>query len=540
MGKKDELKPKSPVVEFVREHRGLCIVMLASALMFCAGTVFLGTGVSDYVTSERQSVVVAGINSLSAGKMPEASNFFMRASSDKDPLALAYLAWTQCYNGDFESAAKSATEAMRAQGGKYVYEIMGDLSLLGFGSAKGAAAAETYFSEAISVLPKKDRASAARAIYDRAMRLCQSFEDYKIIVNDACAKDSANALMRRGDMEFLGEGQVLSPKSAFMSWSSASAAGLVEASVRIAASKWYGYGMQRDMSGAYELFKNAARSGDPLALYDMGLISLRGNFNDAVNQGFTYLRASADRGFGPAISAVAILSLDAGMEQRDLENAYRLFRNAYEKGDITGALFYAFMTYCGIGCPESDQDLAFSIMYEVRRGNTDRASEFYDFMLKGLEPEHRVEALQQMVALCASQFYGEISFDSGDPAATVYHSNKLKDKDLYFTKVTDDESVTYDERKQLGNNCSVDESAPGEALLDGKPLMSQSFTTILSVYNPTSGVKPFEPEVITGFKSALPVLPKSYKRFHIDLDYINAKLGVEGFTIDEDGKVHRH
>ncbi|MGN0909456.1 MAG: hypothetical protein ACI4NA_07515, partial [Succinivibrio sp.] len=262
-GKDKEEKAPSHLRAFVSAHRTFLAVSLAAAVMFSAGTVFLGTGVSGYVASGRESVIVAGINSLSDGKIPEANNFFIKAAADGDPLALAYLSWVECSRGDFQRASEHATQAMRKQGGRYVYEIMGDLALLGFGSAKGAAAAETYFRKAADELPQSDRRDALRSIFDRAMGLCQTFEDYKVIVADACDLDSAEGLVRRGDMEFLGEGQVLSPKSAYMSWTAAAAAGVVEGSVRSAACKWYGYGMDRDMLGAYEIFSAAARYGDP-------------------------------------------------------------------------------------------------------------------------------------------------------------------------------------------------------------------------------------------------------------------------------------
>lgn len=67
--------------------------------------------------------------------------------------------------------------------------------------------------------------------------------------------------------------------------------------------------------------------------------------------------------------------------------------------------------------------------------------------------------------------------------------------------------------------------------MSGKPLLSQSFAEILEVYNPTSGAMPFEPGTVTGFKPALPKLPPEYDRYGIDLSYVNAKLGVEGFSL---------
>ena len=459
----------------------------------------------------------------------------MKASADGDPLALAYLSWVECSRGDFQRASEHATAAMRKQGGRYVYEIMGDLALLGYGSAKGAAAAETYFAKAVADVDPKDRAEASRAIYDRAMGLCQSFEDYKVIVADACARDSANGLLRRGDMEFLGEGQVISPKSAYMSWSAASAAGVMEGSVRVAAAKWYGYGMERDMPGAYDLFSTAARAGDPVAMYDMGLITLRSNAANAIDRGFSYLRAAADRGYGPAISAAAILSLDAGTDSQGLKNAYQLFRRAYRAGDYTGSLFYAFMTYAGIGCAEPDHDLAFSIMFEVRRSTGDQASDFYDYMLAGVKPEEQMRALGQMVSLCASQLYGEVFFDDGDPVAKVYKSIPASDRTIYYRPISSDPSVTEDDRERFGNSCSGTVTRPGTVLINGKPLISQSFAELLEVYNPTSGAMAFEPGTVTTFMPALPALPPEYARYGIDLPYVNAKLGVEGFSLKNDG-----
>jgi TPR repeat protein len=519
-----------PLRSFVSRHKAFTAVSLAALAMFSAGTVFLGSGVSSYVESGRESVIIAGLDTLSHGKIPEAKNFFIKAATDGDPLALAYLSWIECSRGDFKQASEHAVEAMRRHGGKYVYEIAGDLAILGYGSAKGAAAAESYFSKAADGLPADRRAEAARGIYERALELCQSFEDYKVLVSDACDRNAPHGLLRCGDMEFLGEGQVLSPKSAYMSWTSAADAGLVEGTVRAAAAKWYGYGMERDMQAAYGMFKTAAQKGDPVANYDMGLITLRSNSPAAIKRGFEYLHKSADLGYGPAISAVAILSLDAGTDKEGLKNAYRLFRRAYRAGDHTGSLFYAFMTYSGIGGADPDHDRAFSIMYEVHRDSGRRTSSFYEYLLSGMKGADEMAVLKQMVSLCASQLYGEMSFDDGDPAAAAYKQKHVMDSGIYYRPLSGDPSVSAEDRERFGNSCAGSIKKPGTVLVGGKPLISQSFAEVLEMYNPTSGAKRFEPAAVTGFKPALPELPSEYDHYKIDLQALNAKLGVKGLA----------
>ncbi|MGN0908203.1 MAG: hypothetical protein ACI4NA_01160, partial [Succinivibrio sp.] len=258
------------------------------------------------------------------------------------------------------------------------------------------------------------------------------------------------------------------------------------------------------------------------------------NASNAIDRGFSFLHAAADRGYGPAISAAAILSLDAGTDKQGLQDAYRLFKRAYRAGDLTGSLFYAFMTYSGIGCPEPDRDLAFSVMFEVRRDNGEKVSDFYDYMLQGVKPADQMAALRQMVSLCASQLYGELSFDDGDPAAAAYRAKPASERNIYYRPISSDPSVTNEDRKRFGNSCNGTVTDPGTVLINGKPMSSLSFASILEIYNPTSGAAPFEPGTVMGFMPALPELPPEYDRYRIDLPYVNAKLGVKGFSVKKE------
>ncbi len=516
------------VVRLVKAHRTAALVGGACLVFFCSGTVFLASGVSEYVQSDHQSQVVAGVNAISRHDLPAAYSFFTRAAEDKDPLAYSYLAWIEASRGNFEKAAEYGRQAMQFEGGSGVYEIMGDLALLGYGGTSGAPAAVYYFKKAAEAFPQKERGRRLVKILERALDLCQNLFDYEKIVNEAAKVSSPKGMLARGDLEFLGQNQPLSPKSALNSWSIAAANGIPAGTTRTAALRWYGYGAKRAMPGAAQLFRAASRAGDPVAMYDMGLITLRGNNPNFIESGFSYMRSAADHGYGPAISAVAILSLDAGTDETGISNAYGLFHKAWQIGDPTGAIFYALMTYTGSGLSEPDHETAYAIIYDMKQRKIPEVSGILDFV-SGAPDEKVEDAFRQLVTLCASQLYGEICFDDGDPAAAVYREAEKKsgERFVYYTPQRMDGSISPGYRLTLGNNFIRTISDPETVTVNGKKLLSPDFAKVLSVYNPTSGVAPFTPKAVPNFCAFLPRLPEDYAKYELDLTHIESTYGLD-------------
>ena len=58
----------------------------------------------------------------------------------------------------------------------------------------------------------------------------------------------------------------------------------------------------------------------------------------------------------------------------------------------------------------------------------------------------------------------------------------------------------------------------------GEPLLYPELYKILEMYNPTTGARPFMPQMIMKIDASLPKLPKYYDRFNLNLEGIENKL----------------
>ena len=107
------------------------------------------------------------------------------------------------------------------------------------------------------------------------IELCMNTQDYIRMVNEASNHGSKDALLYRGDIDFLGEENDVSPVSAAKSWGKARNLGILAAKSRLAGLYWHGYGVKRDYEKGLELYNDAAKQGDPVANYSLGLIDFR-------------------------------------------------------------------------------------------------------------------------------------------------------------------------------------------------------------------------------------------------------------------------
>ena len=60
--------------------------------------------------------------------------------------------------------------------------------------------------------------------------------------------------------------------------------------------------------------------------------------------------------------------------------------------------------------------------------------------------------------------------------------------------------------------------------ISGEPLLYPELYKILEMYNPTTGARPFMPQMIMKIDASLPKLPKYYDRFNLNLEGIENKL----------------
>lgn len=150
--KKDKGKVKEKfsvrLKNFIHNHRYL-LGVLGAIFVFVFGVVLVADGGYQYYRATRQSLVVAAIHSIEEGDIRKAQSLLMRAAANNTPEAYTYLAWISARSGNFTKALEYCRECAKHPGIYGGYEIMGYLSLLGYGHALGAGSAVYFFDEAL-------------------------------------------------------------------------------------------------------------------------------------------------------------------------------------------------------------------------------------------------------------------------------------------------------------------------------------------------------------------------------------------------------
>lgn len=537
----DEMRPLTdeelaPPESFFRKWRFLGSVALGALVMFSAGAYFLLNGVNGMLDSKEDVVFVEGMRALEENDLDTATNRFMTMLSkhQDDALVADYLAWVEARKGNFERSLYYARISISIPESYGSYELMGYLALLGYGKAVGAPAALYYFGEYIKTLPKDERADAMRQMLLRGLRLAQTRQDFVDLVNESTRWKLPRGMLVRGDLYFKGHGETLSPKSAIMFWNDALKAGDFKAINRLAITKWYGYGTDRDLPQAIELFQDAVSKGDPVACYNLGLIRLRNDDPQVSDNGYALIKRSASLHYGPAITATAILSLNLHADPESVEESYQLLAEATKRGDISGSILYAFMTYGGIGCQRPMVDKARAIFYELKRRHIGAVDGIYDYLTFAAmhEDAEVLDAFNQIITLCASQLYGELSFDDGDPFGQAYIMRNMNSNlTPYYKPTCKDPSLTEVEQKLMGRNYVCKFANAYNLKIRGRRLYSSEFTRILTHYNPTTDIEDFSPNVIDRITLPAPKLPDRFGRYNIDFVRINAWAEVPGYEI---------
>ena len=97
------------------------------------------------------------------------------------------------------------------------------------------------------------------------------------------------------------------------------------------------------------LYNDAAKQGDPVANYSLGLIDFRRSSN-LYDEGLRHMKNAAKKNYGPALTAVGVLALSQDRNNQKIINAVAdIFKQAYDCGDSTGAILYSLMLMNGEG-----------------------------------------------------------------------------------------------------------------------------------------------------------------------------------------------
>ena len=389
-------------------------------MIFLVSGVFIYQGISDYILQTKVSAVVSGLKALQDGDSRKAASVFKKATLNGNKTAAVYLSWIEAKRGNFKKALDFARISVEGDENKAAFEIMGDLALLGYGQATGAGPALFYFNELVKTYPEDKQEKKKRELVEAAISYSQKINDYIRLVNTAIASDSSIAKLKRGDIEFLGEDQVLSPSSAIKSWEDAERDGIAEALTRRGGLFWNGYGVDRDYDSAIKYYREASREGDPAATYALGLISLRVGLESSYSEAMNLFKEAARKNYAPAMTAIAVLGLTNKLDDKKaLANAATLFERAHELGDHTASIFYVLMLHNGEGI-DVDIDKALAILYDLKSLNLPAVDGMLSY-LTYINEKPLVPVFSQLVKLVHKQLCGEYHFSPGAYEGKVYH-----------------------------------------------------------------------------------------------------------------------
>ncbi len=489
-----------------------------TALVILA-TVLIYRGTAAYQKETRQAVIIMGLKSLEEGDVHKAETVFKKGAMDGSLVAAQYLAWLEAKQGHFNKALEYARKSTATNELFGAFEIMGDLALLGYGQAVGAGAAIFYYQEAAKAYPEYQQNFFYGRMIENAIDLCQSQSDYVRICNEAMRINSPKGSLIRGDIEFLGEDSNLSPASAMKNWLKAENGGLAAATTRRAGMQWNGYGTDRDYQQAIKLYQQADSNGDPAATYALGLILLRADQPDSAIKALRYFKRAAQAGYGPAMSAQAILTLNADRgNAKTAQAAFALFKTAHEKHDFTGSVFYSLMLYTGEGTGP-DAESALAVLYDLKGKQIKPVDGLLHYLTyysdKTLRP-----LFDQLIELTALQLKGDLHFLPGPTEGEPYHH--AAESLNYFTPPFKDASVDDSVKKLIGKNFIAKLDDPESLTVAGKPLMFTEMTDVLVQCEPSTGALAFLPQQVLRLDPALPPLPEEYSdsRYRMDVKAI--------------------
>ncbi len=531
-GKKKEKKAKDKtpfkvkLKNFAVKNK-LVLIILSIIILLCGGVSLIVTGYLEYNRATREAYVVSGMKAMEDGNFHKAQSLLLKATYLQAPEAYPFLAWLSAKSGNFTKALDYCRKAAQYPEIHGSYEIMGYLSLLGYGNAQGAGSALFFFDEAMkSYTPEylKDH-NPLLAMYEKSIFLCMNKNDYIRMVDEAQKKGSAIALLYRGDLDFLGEENDISPKSAAKSWEDAKNNGILEAQTRLASLLWYGYGKRRDYRTAMRYFEDAAKKHEPAANYSLGLIRLRQGKKTSYAEGMRYMKNAAKMNYGPALTAVGVNAIIRTKDFSKIASAAAdIFKQAYDCGDTTGGILYALMMMNGMGIA-TDQTEALSILYDLKTRGVESVGEMLKYFTYNTNVDTK-RVFQQAISLIYDQYMGKYNFAEGAPEARMYHEKKEGGVNLnyYVSQKDDRERYTDEFIADLGNNYVEKLDKPEDIEINGEKLLYPEISKILDMFNPTTGAKAFMPQVVMDISASMPKLPKEYDKYEIDFDMISSNF----------------
>lgn len=529
MADKKALKKPSLIFKIRRycKHNTIKVAFVALLSCLVIGSCLLTYGLVYYNSAQRQSYVVTGVKAMIDGNFHKAQSILLRAVKKKDaPEAYPFLAWISARTGNFNKALEYSRECAKYKNLYGAYEIMGNLALLGYGNAQGAGSAIFFYQEALKGYSPEyiQKYKPMLKFLERSIPYCMNVQDYIRIVDESLKEGSKVANLYRGDIDFLGLEHDLSPRSAMNYWVNAKNRGIIEAQSRIAGMLWHGYGVNRNIKKALELYEDSAKKDEPIANYSLGLIKFRQDKKTSYAEGLRHMKNAAKKNYGPALTAVGVMAYTHNYDRDPkIVNAVAdIFKQAYDCGDPTGGILYALMLNAGIGVPE-DYTAGLSLLYDIKNINEDAVVGLIKYYTYTNNPNHKA-IFEQVVELCKRIYFGDLVFIEGAPEAKAYFENK--EKNLTYFKTCAEDKTLNDEYHVLtmGKNYVYKLEDPTIVQIESVPLFYLDIYKILVMYNPTTGASPFTPKMVLRINATVPRLPQEYDKFNLKLDSIERKF----------------
>lgn len=496
--------------------------MIAIGALFFAA-MFFGVIYAYTMQAEasRRAVAVEGVKALAYGDFQRAVTLLQTADNEKEPFAAEFLAYYFATSGDYDRAAAYAEKAVKFKRHS-AYEVLGDLALLGYGRAKGVNAAISFFEQGairkandeahlmkqglpvknmwyrgdpMNMVPRDINLQATEYFSDmvqRALPLLTNEQDYIDFILKSQQKGAKDLELQMGDMMFVGNNRMASnAKSALEYWQAALDKGVEDAYVRLGGMYWHGYAVERNPQSSIDMYSTAVDKDNPIALYSLGLISLRSGANGGDQMAIQLFNAASAKGYGPASTALGVFALTETDTPDALDKAGQWIRiAALDQNDLSGRMIYDLMLMSGIGAGK-EFTRGFDDMLEVSK-EYGAAKGIIDLLQQRVEP---AEILKQVLIVSNNVLRGNIAYREGDPVAQQElrdpTTGELMDRPFSFYKSVETLDDAFKNHFGQKNFTPVTEIC--KLAVNGRPILSEELAKVIVQYAPSTGVAPFFP-----------------------------------------------
>lgn len=399
-------------------------------LLMLIGAAIIVWGSYKMMDNNRKSITNEALYSIEQGNYARASYLLSEAYNAGDQLAIEYLAWLECRRGNYQRALLYANQSVQA-GNVRSYQILGILSLLGYGHVPGADTAMKYFSYAIDPEIYPDSLSQQKVLsqmVDNALSYPNDEKEYYKLVEHGVKINAPKSILAMGDLFFLGENTDKSYPAALDYWLKANRLGVVESYNRLGGVYYNGLGTNRNVNRAIEYYKQGVAHNDPMSMFNLALILLKEQGTEHYKVAKELLERAAAQHLGEAYSLLGILKYTVEQDTPNYQKeSADLFELAYEHRAPAGSVIYALMQIAGVGM-DANYDLGMDCLYSLKEQGSLVAGELIRELTKGYNPQEMLRQVLFFVkkAIFAKDAYGKVNLNREEQVAFVGNANRTE------------------------------------------------------------------------------------------------------------------